>query len=123
GSCTDLLLFAEFVSSSLVRQAQGGCFFQSHIHSRNCRMLSISTLEFPQTFGQQNGFIAEGHEGPHSYNDQPPLPHPPDCCRSDARSDRAHTSPTSDARRATARRSHDAARFRAEGRRVLARQW
>jgi hypothetical protein len=48
--------------------------------------------------GHSNGIIGEEREGPLPCSDRRRLLPPLDCCRSDARSDMARTSPTSDAR-------------------------
>ena len=53
--------------------------------------------------GQSNGIIGEEREGPPPCSDRRRLMPPLDCCRSDVRSDRMRTSPTSDARRASSR--------------------
>jgi hypothetical protein len=58
GSCNVLLLFAEFLSSSLVRQAQGDCLFQSHIHSDNCRILSQNLVSHTAVHERARQFLS-----------------------------------------------------------------
>lgn len=63
--------------------------------------------------GHSNGIIWEEREGLPPCSDRRRLLPPQNCCRSDARSDRPRTSPTSDARCASSRSGRGALPFRA----------
>src|SRR5215217_1184437 len=62
-----------------------------------------SLLSSSTAFCDRFGIIGEEREGPPPCSDRRRLLPPLDCCRSDAPSDKARTSPTSDARRASSR--------------------
>src|SRR5262245_15207316 len=69
-----------------------------------------------------NAIIVEEHEGPRPCSDRRLLLPPPDCRRSDARSGRTRTSPTSDVQHESSRIGHDAAPSREGARQGLRRQ-